>query len=48
MDEDIAIIEQQQAVIDRGGLLRTVAIASDATLIQSRRVLARLLSAQAR
>jgi phenylpropionate dioxygenase-like ring-hydroxylating dioxygenase large terminal subunit len=48
MDEDIAIIEQQQAVIDRGGVLRTVAIASDATLIQSRRVLARLLRAQAR
>lgn len=48
MDEDIAIIEQQQAVIDRGRGNRPVAIASDATLIQARRVLARLVRAQAR
>jgi vanillate O-demethylase monooxygenase subunit len=48
MDEDIAIIEQQQAAFDRSDRRRTVAIVSDATLIQSRRVLARLVRAQTR
>lgn len=47
MDEDIAIIERQQEVIDRGRPLPTVAITADATLIQARRVVERLLEAQA-
>ena len=47
MDEDIAIIQHQQAVIDRGQPLPTVAIAADATLLQARRVLERLVRQQA-
>jgi vanillate O-demethylase monooxygenase subunit len=46
MDEDVAIVEQQQAVIDRGRPLPTVAISSDATLLQARRVLERLVDEQ--
>jgi phenylpropionate dioxygenase-like ring-hydroxylating dioxygenase large terminal subunit len=45
MDEDIAIVERQQSVIDRGVPLPTVPIASDAALIQARRILRRLVRA---
>jgi hypothetical protein len=42
MDEDFAIIERQQTVIDRGLPLATAAIsADDATLIRARRVVDR-------
>jgi vanillate O-demethylase monooxygenase subunit len=43
MDEDIAIIERQQAVIDRGLPVPTVGITADATLIQARRMVQSLL-----
>jgi vanillate O-demethylase monooxygenase subunit len=46
MDEDIAIVERQQAVIDRGLPVPTIAISADATLIQARRVVARLRNEQ--
>jgi phenylpropionate dioxygenase-like ring-hydroxylating dioxygenase large terminal subunit len=48
MAEDIAIIEHQQAVIDRGLPVPTIAITADATLIQARRVVERLRSEQSR
>jgi vanillate monooxygenase len=41
--EDLAMIEMQQRVVDRGGPMPTVAINADATLIQARRVIDRLL-----
>jgi vanillate monooxygenase len=46
MEEDIGIIERQQAVIDRGRPVPTVAISADGTLIQARRVLERLRARQ--
>jgi phenylpropionate dioxygenase-like ring-hydroxylating dioxygenase large terminal subunit len=46
MAEDIAIIEQQQTVIDRGLIPPTVAISADATLIQARRIVERLRTEQ--
>ena len=41
-DEDIRILEIQQAVVDRGGPLPTVAINADAALIHARRTVQRL------
>jgi len=46
MDEDIGIIEHQQAVLDRGQPAPTVTIAADGTLMQARRMIERLKMAR--
>ena len=42
-DEDNRLLELQQAVVDRGGPLPTVAISADTALLGARRAVQRLL-----
>jgi hypothetical protein len=43
MAEDVSFMEIQQAAIDRGDEFEPVAIKADATLVQARRIVQRLL-----
>ena len=46
-DEDIRILDIQQAVVDRGGPLPTVVINADAPLMPARRIVQRLAAEEA-